>query len=236
MSKIELVNAYKRTTENEIRKDNYFFERFLSLNKRNLINRSLNFNEETNEYLYEGYGELLILPDGYFPVTSDYVDNVYISDSSDVLYKLVYYPGLEKENEEEMDTTSVITKISKQKIYLEREYILERSSFLTEEKYGENNPNQLLCALENIESGNYTSFTNKEHAREDLRQVPPEEINQLTRQILYKYDLINKNSYINDSDVRELFVTFIKEKVRKEKMDRVKNNVLSLTDLLTNMD
>ena len=28
MSKIELVNAYKRTTENEIRKDNYFFERF----------------------------------------------------------------------------------------------------------------------------------------------------------------------------------------------------------------
>ena len=53
---------------------------------------------------------------------------------------------------------------------------------------------------------------------------------------LYKYDLINKNSYINDSDVRDLFVTFIKEKVRKEKMDRVKNNILSLTDLLTNMD
>lgn len=236
MSKIVLVNAYKRTNEKEINNDNYFFERLLSLNKRNLLNRTLSFNEDTNDFIYNGYGELIILPDGYFPVTSDYIDNVYIANSSDVLYKLVYYPGLEKENEEEMDTTSVITKMPKQKIYLEREYILERSSFLTEEKYGEERPEQLLLALESIESGNYASFTNKEHAREDLRQVPPEEINQLMRQILYKYDIINKNSYIKESEVKELFVIYIKEKVKKEKMDRVKNNVLSLTDLLTNMN
>ena len=56
------------------------------------------------------------------------------------------------------------------------------------------------------------------------------------RQILYKYDIINKNSYIKESEVRELFVIYIKEKVKKEKIDRVKNNVLSLTDLLTNMN
>ena len=165
MSKIVLVNAYKRTNEKEINNDNYFFERLLSLNKRNLLNRTLSFNEDTNDFIYNGYGELIILPDGYFPVTSDYIDNIYIANSSDILYKLVYYPGLEKENEEEMDTTSVITKIPKQKIYLEREYILERSSFLTEEKYGEERPEQLLLALESIESGNYASFTNKEHAR-----------------------------------------------------------------------
>ena len=203
------------------------------LNKNNISEGNLVYDGEIYNSEYEGFGDLIVLPDGYYPLTSDYIDNVYIADSNNVLYKLYYYPGLEN-NSEEYEETSVIAKMSKQKIYLEKEYILERAAFLTEDKYGHDNKNQLIHALENIQIGNYSSFTNKEHGRDNLKQIPPEEISQLIRQILYKYDIINKNTYIiSESDVRELFVTYIKEKVKSY---RKKNGVLSLTDLLTNID
>ena len=92
---------------------------------------------------------------------------------------------------------------------------------------------KITSAGKNIKEGNYNHFTNKEHGRENLKQVPPEEINQLMRQILYKYDLINENEYIKESDLRELFVYHIKNKVKKY---RKENNVLSLTELLTNVN
>ena len=229
MSKIEIINSFKRYSNVDILKDNDFYRRLEFINKE-LLSDSNRYNDNTG---FEGYGELVVLPDGFSPVTGKYRDNTYIEDCDNALYKIIYYPGLSKENEDDMDTTSVITKIPKYKVYLEREYILERSAFLTEDKYGKDNPNQLLTALENIKEGKYNHFTNREHGRENLKQVPPEEINQLMRQILYKYDLINENEYIKESDLRELFVYHIKNKVKKY---RKENNVLSLTELLTNVN
>lgn len=233
MSKIELKNTYERVNLIEKRKDNDFYEKIVMLNKNNISNVDLIYNNGIYTSEYKGYGDLLILPDGYYPITSEYIENIYVADSSNVLYKIYYYPGLEKD-EEEYNDTSVLIKMSKQKIYLEKEYILERAAFLTEDKYGNDKKNQLIHALENIEGGNYSSFTNKEHGRDKLKTISPEEINQLMRQILYKYDIINKNTYIiSASEIRELFTKYIKEKVR---IERKKNNILTLTDLLTNVE
>lgn len=225
MSKIEIVNSYNRTNTADIEKDNEFYRRLSFINK-DILDGEAYYNQS-----YEGYGDLLILPDGYFPLFSEYFDTLYIADYSNVLYKLSYYPGLKRDSEE-MNETSVITRIPKNKVYLEREYILERSSFLTEDKYGDENKNQLLTALEKIKDGVYSSFTNREHGRENLKQIPPEEINQLMRQILCKYGIIDKNTIAKESDIRELFVRYIKNKVKDE---RKKNNVLTLTELLTNV-
>ena len=229
MSKIEIKNTYERNNTNEKRRDNEFYKKLIELNEKNISDGNLIYDNNSG---YEGYGDLLVLPDGYYPITSDYIDNVYIADSNNVLYKIQYYPGLEKDKDD-FDDTSVITKMSKQKIYLEKEYILERAAFLTEDKYGDDNKNQLIHAIENIQDGNYASFTNREHGRDRLKQIPADEISQLIKQILYKYDIINKNTYIiSESDIRELFVTYIKEKVKKY---RKTNNVLTLTDLLSNI-
>ncbi|MBO6195094.1 MAG: hypothetical protein J6O56_01965 [Bacilli bacterium] len=230
MSKIEIKNTYERNNTNEKRRDTEFYKKLIELNEKNISDGNILYDNNSG---YEGYGDLLVLPDGYYPITSDYIDNVYIADLNNVLYKIQYYPGLEKDYDGFNDT-SVITKMSKQKTYLEKEYILERAAFLTEDKYGDDNKNQLIHAIENIQDGNYASFTNREHGRDKLKQIPADEISQLIKQILYKYDIINKNTYIiSESDIRELFVTYIKEKVKKY---RKTNNVLTLTDLLTNIE
>ena len=243
MSKIEIINTYKRNNKEEILNDNYFYDRLSFINKNNINNEEIYQNIG-----YEGYGSLLILPDGYFPLFSDELNYTFIADSNNVLYKIIYYPGLDK-NQDNPNETTFIERMPKQKIYLEREYVLEKSSFLTEEKYGENNPYQLLSALQEVQNGFYNKFTNRDHGREDLKQVPPEEIPQLMRQILYKYDIINKNDYITDTEVRNFFVVYIKRKVfdklkkdqekkiEEEKKDELeKKLLLSLTDLLTNAE
>lgn len=229
MSKFEIVNTYIRSDLADLINDKNFYERI------GLINKDVLSSSTVNDNGYEGYGELIILPEGYYPLTCDEIDTTYIGNNSNSFYKINYYPGLEKDSED-FEETTVITKIPKQKIYLEKEYILERASMLTEDKYGNEKTNQLLSALEEVRNGVYKKFTNKEQGRDKLKSISPEEISQLMRKILHKYDWIEKNQYIYESDVRELFVKFIKEKVKKEKMERNKYNVLSLTDLLTKMD
>lgn len=227
MSKIEIINTYERVDTQEKIKDKDFYDRLY------FINNNLNYKERYNNYNgFEGYGDLLILPDGYFPISSDYLDYTFITDNNNSLYKIIYFPGLEKD-QENLDETSFIDNIPKQKIYLEREYILERAAFLTEEKYGYDKPNQLISALEEVQNGIYNRFTNRDHGREDLKQIPPEEIPHLMRQILYKYDVISKYDRVTESDVRELFTKKIKFNVKKY---REKNGFETLTNILSNME
>lgn len=212
MSKIEIVNAYERFSE----KDNKFYRELESLNIRSMNYVDLYYTYDFSNIIgFEAYGDKIIIPDGLFPVGSRQTSYVYLADEENVLYKISYYPGMNK-NQEEFET-SVVSKLPFNKIVTEKEFILEKACILTEQKHGSKNINHLKHAIESALVGNYSFITNEDNSRTKVRTKVKDDIISCIYQTIIKNDdykdLVDKST---QEEIIDMYVDYVKEKLKIE--------------------
>lgn len=213
MSKIEIVNTYNRFCE----EDNDFYRNLESLNIRSMNYVNLYYNYDYSNIIgFEAYGDKIIIPDGLFPIGSRQTNYVYLANEENVLYKISYYPGMNKSEDEEFET-SVVSKLPYKNIVTEKEYIFEKACILTEQKHGSKNKNQLRHAIESALVGNYSFITNEDYSRTKVRTKVNEEVLNCIYQTLIKNDeykdFIDKST---QEEIIDMYVSYIKEKLKKE--------------------